>query len=222
MRRVERISWLGIALFALAVVGVPRAAQCQTPAGDARSRSFGALSLAPGDILKITVWRQPEFSCDCVVAADGTVTHPLYRTLKVEGLPMSTVEDRLRELLTHYVENPAFVMIPQFRIVVGGEVHQPNVYTVPAGTTVAAAVALAGGVTDRGRLDDVHVLRKLTTFTLNLTRPDSAALETQIRSGDQILVERRRSIMQDIILPSSSILAAAGALAGVIIQLNRR
>ena len=33
--------------------------------------------LRPGDALRITVWRQPEFSGDFVVNPDSTVAHPL-------------------------------------------------------------------------------------------------------------------------------------------------
>ena len=34
--------------------------------------------LRPGDALRITVWRQPEFSGDFVVNPDSTIGHPLH------------------------------------------------------------------------------------------------------------------------------------------------
>ena len=45
--------------------------------------------LTPGDSVRIVVWRKPEFSGDYVVAARRTITHPLFRAVKVAGLPFA-------------------------------------------------------------------------------------------------------------------------------------
>jgi len=42
-----------------------------------------------------------------------------------------------------------------------------------------------------------------------------------VNSGDEIIIGRRRSIMQDVIGPSSGILAALASVTGVVIQLTR-
>lgn len=80
---------------------------------------------------------------------------------------------------------------------------------------------MAGGATDRGRLDRVQLVRQAETVTLDLTRPDANASNVEVNSGDQIIVGRRRSVMQDVVAPSSSILAALAAVTGVIIQVTR-
>ena len=46
--------------------------------------------LTPGDSVRIVVWRKPEFSGDFVVAPDNTVTHPLFRAVRVGGIPFAT------------------------------------------------------------------------------------------------------------------------------------
>lgn len=177
------------------------------------------LTLMPGDMLRITVWRQAELSGEFLIAEDGTITHPLYREVRVTGLSLPTVEERIRTFLSRYENNPAFVMTPLLRVVVTGEIRAPQVYTVPPGTSVAQTVGLAGGPTDRGRLDKVRVLRGSQVLTLDLTKPEEGA--RTIRSGDQIVVGRRRNILQDIVGPSSAVIGAAAAVAGVIIQLRR-
>ena len=46
---------------------------------NAQSQDPTTQGLAPGDQIRITVWRKPEMSCDCTVAGNGTIIHPLYR-----------------------------------------------------------------------------------------------------------------------------------------------
>lgn len=188
------------------------------PAGVVSSES---IVLKPGDIIRIEVWRNKDMSGDFTISPDGYIIHPLYRELKVAGLPLNAVETQMRAFLARYESNPTFVLSPLLRIVVGGEVRQPSIYTVPPGTTVAQAIALAGGPTDRGRLDKITLVSQGSAQTLDVTRPDASATSAQVHSGDEILVARRRNVMQDVIAPSSSILAALAAVTGVVIQVSR-
>jgi protein involved in polysaccharide export with SLBB domain len=190
-------------------------------AAQSGNQEAAAATLAPGDLLRITVWRHPEYSGDFLVAPDGSVTHPLYREVNVAGIPLQVVEERVRTFLARYETNPAFVLSPLLRVFVGGEVRQPSVYTVSPGTTVAEVIALAGGPTDRGRLDHVRLIRRQSEETLDLTRLDTRATTLEARSGDQLLVDRRRNFFLDILAPSSSVFAAAASVASIIIQLSK-
>lgn len=174
-------------------------------------RLGGALN--PGDQVRIAVWRQVEFSGDFFVASDGSIIHPLYREIQVTGVPIATVEERLRIFLTKYIATPQFVVQPLVKIILGGEVRSPNVYSVPPETTIAQAIVLAGGPTETGRLDRIRVIRDRGEIAVDLTDPRSTASNLQIRSGDQILVSRRRNVFRDLIGPS---FATVGAIAGVI------
>src|SRR5437868_4761287 len=111
----------------------------------------GAPVVKPGDILRITVWRQPEFSGDFSVAPDGTIVHPLYKEIAVGGLPLSTVQSRIDGFLRRFDVNPNFVVQDLMPVVVEGEVRTPGVYTVPAQTSVTILLAQAGGTTDLAR-----------------------------------------------------------------------
>jgi len=165
----------------------------------------------PGDQLRIAVWRSPEFSGDFTIAANGTINHPLYREIQVTGIPITTVEDRLRTFLTRYMTNPQFVIQPLVKIVVAGEVKAPNIYSVPPETTVAQAVALAGGPTDRGRLDQIMIVRDKEELKVDLTKPQTDAGQVPIRSGDQILVGRGGAPFRDYVAPVASSIAAIAA-----------
>lgn len=203
-----------IALCVLAWL-VPRIVTSQVTAD--RSREV----LEPGDLLRITVWQRPEFSGEFIVAPDGSITHPLYRTVQVADVPLPEAEGRVRQFLTQFVAQPAFSFSPLFRVFVGGEVRQPNTLTLPPGTTVAQAIALSGGPTGQANATDVRVLRADRTIAIDLTNPDGASARTTIRSGDQIVVGRRGPGFREAIAPVASVVAALAGIASIIVQLRK-
>jgi protein involved in polysaccharide export with SLBB domain len=173
-----------------------------------------AVVFRPGDAVRITVWRKPELSGEFMVTADGTLTHPLYRRVIVTGVPLATVESRLRDVLKEYETQPQFVVEPLLRVAVGGEVRLPNLYSLRLETSIGEAVALAGGATERGRTDRVVLIREGRQLRVDL-RSKAQVDATPIRSGDQIVVERAISTMRDIIGPTVVLFGAIAAIANV-------
>jgi protein involved in polysaccharide export with SLBB domain len=197
-----------------ATAGADASAQNQPPP---RAAPDTGAVLRPGDQLRITVWRKPEYSGDFLVGGNGALRHPLFQNVSITGVPLASVRTRLEGVLKQYEENPAFVLEPLLRVAVTGEVRTPNLYAFTPEVTVAQAIALAGGVTERGRLSQVQLLRGGGRTRVDLTRPESRGALMTVRSGDQITVTRSRNILTEIILPTSSLVAAVGT----IIQLYR-
>lgn len=217
-------SWLFVAGACLAVM-LPANGLAQANGGGSSVRypTDSSVVLTPGDIVRITVWRNAELSGEFTVAPDGSITHPLYREVKVAGVPLPEVERRIGAFLSHYGEaNAAFAVTTLIRVFVGGEVRTPNVYTVPPGSTVAQALAAAGGPSERARLNEVQILRNVHRFALDLTSADPRVMQAQVRSGDQILVPRTHNVFQEYVVPASSLLAAAAAIASIVIQLRHQ
>jgi polysaccharide export outer membrane protein len=185
------------------------------------STRAGEYSLSPGDVLRITVWREPEYSGVFVIGSDGSIQHPFYQQLRIAGEPLSSVKTRIAALLkTVSTAAPQFVLEPQYKIVVAGEVRQPNVYFVTAGSTVAQAIAQAGGPTEVGRSDLVKVIREGQETMISLTQTDAAAgRRFVVQSGDEILVMRVKSTYRDTLAPAASIVGAAAALIAAIFSL---
>jgi len=179
-------------------------------------------ALAPGDVVRITVWRKPELSGEFVVTADGSVAHPLYREVRVAGVPLATAEQRLRTYLEKLEANPQFVIEPLLRVAVGGEVRQPNLYTLRPETSVSQAVALAGGPTERGRRDRLRLVRQDREVIVDLRRVDATGAGMPIRSGDQIVVERGRAVFRDYIAPAVSVFGGIAAIVSVILYNSGR
>src|SRR5256885_4347636 len=94
---------LAVLLTVLFAAGQDCAAQRLTEAVSQSGRDVSKLTLLPGDVLRIDVWQQKEYSCECAIGADGTISHPLYRELNVSGLGITEIENRLRTLLGRYL-----------------------------------------------------------------------------------------------------------------------
>lgn len=173
----------------------------------------------PGDQIRLTVWRNEEYTGEFKVGRDSTLQHPLLQEVPVVGVSMDVVKARLSHFLATYVQNPQIVVEPLYPVSVMGGVRQPNLYTLPGGTTLGQAIATAGGPTERGKMDKVHVFRGNTQVVLNL-RDDYVRNGTiPIVSGDQIFLESRpeRSFIQTA-LPLLVSLASLGASIALIIN----
>jgi polysaccharide biosynthesis/export protein len=179
-----------------------------------RPRALNDPIVRPGDVLRISVWRHPELSGEFAVAPDSTLVHPLYQVAKVGGASLGVVKERLRGFVTTYEQDVQLVIEPLFPVTVEGEVRQPNLYRLPQGTTIAQAIAQAGGPTELGRLDKVRVLRRDSMMVINLASGYSRYEAISIASGDQVLVARRPSfnLVRDVLVPGTSLTAAVAAI----------
>ncbi len=209
----------------LALLLVASAAAVPVAAQEAAGRSEQAV-LTPGDSVRIVVWRKPEFSGDFVVAPDGTITHPLFRGVRVAGLPFATAETNLRTFLGRFEENPQFVMEPLIRVAVSGEVTKPQVFAVRPETSIGEAVARAGGTNTIGARNRVRVLRlspagQQQQFTVDLADPSGTQGTLPVRSGDQIIVDRRKSFFRDIVLPALGVIGSVASIGLLIDRVGR-
>jgi polysaccharide export outer membrane protein len=169
----------------------------------------------PGDLVRLTVFRQPELSGDFPVGSDGTLQHPLLTEVRVVGVSRAAIRERLREVLGRYARDPSFVFDFLYRVTVTGEVRLPNLFNLSPETTLGQAVASAGGITEFGRLDRVHLVRDGRDVVVNLQSPDPAVAAMRIHSGDQIRVSRRANLLRDYVGPFAAIIGALAALASV-------
>jgi polysaccharide export outer membrane protein len=181
------------------------------------SNTGEAVTLSPGDSVRIVVWRKPEMSGDFIVGPDGTITHPLYRAVRVGAVPFSTAETNVRNFLARFEQDPQFVLEPLLRVAVSGEVGRPQVFAVRPETSIAEAVAQAGGPTQFGKRNEVRVLRRdgsgrQREFYVDLLDPQGSSARVRVQSGDQIVVDRRRSFFRDILLPALSVVGTAASV----------
>jgi polysaccharide biosynthesis/export protein len=112
--------------------------------------------LGPGDLIKITVFNNPDLTLDTRVSESETVSFPLIGQVKIGGLSTFTAESKIASLLEKggYIKNPQVnIFVTQFQsklVSVLGRVDKPGRYPIDRTTNLADLLALAGGVLPDG------------------------------------------------------------------------
>lgn len=106
-----------------------------------------------GDVLKVTVWAQPELSGAFTVDAAGGISLPLIGAVKATGRTLEELEADIRTRYADgYVKNPQVdVEVTEFksqRIFVVGEVKSPGVVPLSGSLTLIEALARVGSLTE--------------------------------------------------------------------------
>jgi polysaccharide biosynthesis/export protein len=125
--------------------------------GAAPVRAQPEYLLAPGDILKISVFKNPDLSLDVRVSESGVIGYPLIGSVPLKGLTLPAAEAKIAQML----RDGGFVVNPQVNILltqgfgnlvsVLGEVNKPGRYSTDvAGGHVSGMLATAGGVAPTG------------------------------------------------------------------------
>ncbi len=168
----------------------------------------GDIALAPGDIIRISVWREPDLSGEFLVDEFGVVTLPLLGKMSVLDVPLSRLRDKLITRYTVELRNPSITVTPLRRVYVLGEVTKPGPYAVDPTISLAGVVALAGGATPTGDLGHLRVVRNGTVIRGRVSATSSLSL-INILSGDQVFVERRGWLDRNGAVAASAALSAA-------------
>ncbi len=168
---------------------VPTDAVAQAPAPSGRIANLSELALAPGDMIRLSFWREPAMNGDYPIDESGRVVLPLLGARHVSSTAPVELIDRLTQDYDVHLNNQQVNITLLRRIRVLGSVQNPGVYHINPTMTLSDALALAGGATSDGKLNGVRLLRDGNTISTNLER--AGRLTADIRSGDQIFVPER-------------------------------
>jgi polysaccharide export outer membrane protein len=112
--------------------------------------------LGPGDVLKITVYNNPDLTLETRVTENGAISFPLIGEVQLSGITAQAAESKIAELL----ENGRFIKKPQINILVTqfqskmisvlGSVYKPGRYPLDRATNLTDLLALVGGATPDG------------------------------------------------------------------------
>jgi len=107
-----------------------------------------------GDTLKISVYDHDDLETIVRVSGEEDILLPLLGRVKVGGLTVAEVGDKIASLLAKgYIVNPQVnVFIEEFRskkVVILGQVYKPGVYELSGPTTFLELLSKAGGLTDK-------------------------------------------------------------------------
>jgi polysaccharide export outer membrane protein len=180
-----RVVWLGLLLWAVLAPAADTTTEVEDYAHD-----YDVYRIQPGDILSISVWKEPDLQAEVLVRSDGAISFPLAGDTVVAHFTVDQVREDLTRRLQKYIPEPVVtVAIKQMtgnRVYVVGKVNRPGefVYTKPL--DVMQAISLAGGTTPYAALDAIKILRRVGVQTTSI--PFSYSDVVQGRSLDQNIV----------------------------------
>jgi polysaccharide export outer membrane protein len=139
-------------------------AQAPAPAPPFVPDEESQYDIAPGDILRITVWKEPELTTDATVRLDGRITVPLAGDVKAAGKTSPQLTSEIRAKLRALLEVPQVtITVAQAvsaRFCVIGEVVTSGAFSLSGHIMLAQALALAGGFREFAKRGRIMILRE--------------------------------------------------------------
>jgi len=195
---------LAAASMALASPASAQVPAARAPAAVAPAAPAAEYRLGVGDVLRITVFQNPELTLESRLNEGGVLSFPLIGSVRVGGLSVPEAERLIADSLArgNFLRNPQVtIIVLQVRgnqVNVLGQVGRPGRYPLEtADTRLTDMIALAGGVAPGGA--DVVVVtgtRDGKPFREEVDLPalftaGGAARDIVLRNGDAVWVDRQ-------------------------------
>ena len=181
------------------------------------TRPSSGLTLMPGDLVQVAVWRELDLSGEFQVNPEGIVVLPLLGEWAVGGRDWAVVKEEILQAYRKELRNPSIELTPFRRVYVLGEVTLPGLYPVDPTVSLAGAVASAGGANPQGDLKKIKIVRDGKVI-LDGISGEEALSALDVRSGDEIYVDRRGWFERN----STFLVTAALSLTTIIVTLVAR
>jgi polysaccharide export outer membrane protein len=146
----------------------------------------------------------PDFNQTVTVNPDGYITLRDAGGIHVEGETLPQIEAHIKKAYEKILHDPEVsITLKQFEnpyFLALGQVNHPGKYELRGTMTVAEAVAMAGGFTDKGRRNDIILFRRVSDNWVSATKVNLKHMLTsknlsedlQLHPGDMIYVPQNR------------------------------
>ena len=161
--------------------------------------------LKPSDVIQVSIFLEPDLEKSVRIEADGTVTLPLIKKVKVADLSVSDAQELITQLYNRdYLVDPQIsVLVVSFSpklVRILGSVNRPGVVEMPPDRemTLTEAIASANGISRLGNPKSITIKRvddsgKTQQFDVNFNRilMNANAKDMILKEGDTIWVPER-------------------------------
>lgn len=183
-----------LTVFAVVLPSYPVCAQVADAAPVAESLRIGA-----GDLLNISVMREPDLDRRVRVRDSGEVSLPLVGDVAVQGMSAADAAKAVekRYLDGQFLKHPdVSVFIEEFatqQVAVLGQVGKPGSYSLPAARSLIDVLAMAGGLTE---IADRHITIERASHAasaevfLSNRADDALEANVQVFPGDKVVVPK--------------------------------
>jgi polysaccharide biosynthesis/export protein len=124
-------------------------------------------TVKPGDMLSISVWKEPDLQKETLVRPDGSFSFPLVGEVDAKGKTVADLNRTVSQRLTKFISDPVVTVSVQEikgnKVYVIGQVNKPGEFIMNPSVDVMQALSMAGGTTPFAQLADIVILRRTPT-----------------------------------------------------------
>ncbi len=157
--------------------------------------------VGPGDVLNVTVWRNPELSGSAPVRPDGKITSPLVEDLVAMGKDSSTIAREIEAKLAKYIRDPVVTVVvtsfigpysEQIRVI--GEAARPQTLPYKQKMTLLDVMIVVGGLTDFADGNRSYIVRsaennkQYSVRLHDLIKGGDITANAEVRPGDILII----------------------------------
>jgi len=183
----------------LLVVLLALVAAWSTTSTPAVGQAMPEYRLNPGDVVRISVWREEELLREARIQPDGTVSYPLVGSVPAANRTPSEVADTITQELEEFIPDAVVTVelleAQGYRVYVIGEVNRPGEYQLSQPITVLQALSIAGGLTPFAGTGGIRILRTQTDEQMSIAFDydavaDDGEMDKNIflKAGDTVVV----------------------------------
>ncbi|HKU17118.1 MAG TPA: polysaccharide biosynthesis/export family protein [Steroidobacteraceae bacterium] len=186
-------------IFLMARCALLSAAAYFVVAAPLHAQATAGYTVKPGDVLEISVWKEPDLQRTVLVRPDGQFSFPLVGEVDARNKTVTELNKLVSDRLTKYISDAVVTIsvteIKGNKIFVLGQVNKPGEFIVNPSVNIMQALSMAGGMTPFAATNDIIVLRgqgtqqKAMAFRYNdVVRGRSLDTNIELLSGDIVVV----------------------------------
>jgi polysaccharide export outer membrane protein len=160
----------------------------------------GDYVIGADDLLSVVFWRDQQLSGDVLVRPDGKISVPLLDDIQAAGLTPLQLRDRLlleaRRFLNEAIVTVVVKQTNSRKVFITGRVLRPGQYPLGTDMTILQLIAIAGGLQDYAKANQIRVVRSERGQTVSVpfdydemskAKADKARNLT-LKPGDTVIV----------------------------------
>jgi polysaccharide biosynthesis/export protein len=174
-------------------------------------------AISEDDILKISVWQNPDLDQEVIVRPDGMISFPLIGDVLAKGMTVTELDHEITSRLSEFVRAPevsiSLKKIGGSKVIVLGEILRPGVYSVTGSKTVLEAIGQAGGFSRDAVPSSIVLIRG------GFSQPQAQRLNlSKALSGREVLQQNIALQAEDIIFVPKKFIADLNYFLGQILD----
>lgn len=157
-------------------------------------------TVKPGDMLQVSVWKEPELQAPVLIQPDGRFSFPLAGQIDANGKTVAQLQQEIATRLGHYITDPvvtvSLTQVNGNKVYVIGQVQKPGDFVVNPSVDVMQALSMAGGMTPFAALGSIKILRHTAGGNLlalpfnynDVAHGNDLSQDITLQAGDVVVV----------------------------------